>query len=282
MTVFATAKARVVFSSALFCFSLALPAQTTNNAGAPPPPAPASSTAQSQPAASSSSTATVAASENHALTVPAGTQIPVQLRNTVSTKTSRPGDPVFCQTTFPVVVDNVIVIPSGTYVRGVVNEVKRGGRIRGRAEILFHFTTLIYPSGYTVDLPGTMGHEPGAGNASVADDEGTVKADSQKGKDAETIGKGASVGSGVGAIATRGSLSGAGAGAGIGGLAGVAAVLLTRGQDVTITPGASLEMVLQRPLTVDVVTTTPSRTQTTVIPRAGNSRLSSATTSSKP
>ena len=62
----------------------------------------------------------------------------------------RPGDPVYLQTTFPVAENNRILIPAGTYVQGVVDNVKRPGRVSGRAELLMHFTTLIFPNGYTV------------------------------------------------------------------------------------------------------------------------------------
>src|ERR1700740_2407824 len=75
--------------------------------------------------------------------VPAGTKIPLALKHAISTKSVRPGDPVYLQTTFPVAENNRILIPAGTYVQGVVDSVKRPGRVSGRAELLMHFTTLI-------------------------------------------------------------------------------------------------------------------------------------------
>ncbi|MBV9340087.1 MAG: hypothetical protein JO159_04260, partial [Acidobacteria bacterium] len=92
----------------------------------------------------------------HSLTIPAGTKLPVSLRNAISTKSSHQGDPVYAQTTFPVVVDEHIVVPAGTYVQGKISSIKPAGRLKGRAEVLMHFTTLIYPSGYTVMLPGAI------------------------------------------------------------------------------------------------------------------------------
>ena len=38
------------------------------------------------------------------------------------------------------------MIPAGTYVKGKIAQVKRAGRIKGRAEILFNFTTMIFPT----------------------------------------------------------------------------------------------------------------------------------------
>jgi type IV secretion system protein VirB10 len=188
---------------------------------------------------------------SRAITVPAGTKVLLQLKSPIDTKSAHVGDGVYCQTSFPVTQDNIVVIPAGTYVKGEIAQVARAGRIKGRAQILFHFDTMIFPNGYTVDLPGALKSEPGARNSSVSDEEGTVKADSQKGKDTGTVAKTGATGAVVGTVATR-----TGTGAAIGGLAGAAVglgqVLFTRGQDVRIEQGTSLEMVLQRPLTVEV------------------------------
>lgn len=201
------------------------------------------------------------------VTVPAGTEVLLQLRNTIDTKNAKVGDGVYCQTTFPVTVDNVMAIPGGTYMKGEIVEVHRAGKVKGTAEVRFRFTTMIFPSGATVDMPGTVHHDSGASNASV-DDEGKIKADSQKMKDLGTVAKGTGIGAAGGSIIT-GTRNGVRAGAGLGGLAGLATVLLTRGQDVRIESGASLKMLLQAPLTVDVVPFDPARF-TQVVPRPTN------------
>ncbi|MCU1254751.1 MAG: hypothetical protein JWM83_1050 [Candidatus Angelobacter sp.] len=216
------------------------------------------------------------------ITVPAGTQVLLHLKSPIDTKSAKVGDGVYCQTSFPVTQDNVAVIPAGTYVKGKIAEVKRAGRIKGRAEILFHFTTLIFPNGYTIDLPGALENAPGSQNSTVADKEGTVRANGQKGKDAGTVAKAGATGGVVGAVAT-----GSGKGAGIGGLAGAAVglgqVLFTRGQDVRIDQGTALEMVLQRPLTVDVMNAEPAQAENLVRPRATNhNRLPIPTTPAEP
>ena len=160
-------------------------------------------------------------------------------------------------------MDNIMAIPAGTYVKGRITRVERSGRIKGRAELQVHFTTMIFPSGYTVDLPGSLQSTPGAENSTVADNEGTVKANGQKGKDAGTVGKGAGIGAAVGGLGT-GTLKGAGIGGGIGAGVGLIKVLATRGQEVRLPTGTSLEMVLQRPLTVDIGSDT---TRTNIRPR---------------
>jgi hypothetical protein len=213
------------------------------------------------------------------ITIPAGTQVLLQLKSPIDTKSAHVGDGVYCQTSFPVTIDNILVIPAGTYVKGEIASVQRAGRIKGRAQILFHFNTMIFPDGYTVDLPGALKSEPGATNSTVSDEEGTVKANSQKGKDAGTIAGAGATGAVVGAV------TGGPKGAGIGGLAGAAVgigeVLFTRGQDVRIDQGTSLEMTLQRALTVDIAP--GAQPETHVVPRAPRgSRLPVPSASPKP
>jgi hypothetical protein len=259
---------RLVF----FLFAAALAASAQSN---PDQAAPQNAAAQSANVQSASQNAL------KQVTVPAGTEVPLILKSAIDTKNTRIGDGVYCQTSFPVVIDNVIAIPAGTYVKGEVVKAQRAGRVKGRAEIQFKFTTLIFPNGYTVDVPGTIHHDSGSSNASV-DDEGRIKADSQKGKDSTTVAKGAGVGAAGGAIIT-GSRAGVLSGAGIGGLAGLATVLMTRGQDVRIEPGTSVKMLLQRPLTVDVVPFDPNRAATDVVPHASNNnRLSTTSAPANP
>ena len=191
---------------------------------------------------------------SNSLSIPAGTKVPLVLKQALSTKNAREGDPVYAQTTFPVVLNDRIVIPAGTYVQGKISNVKRAGRLKGRAEVLMHFTTLIYPSGYTVILPGALENVPGAEKTSMKDEEGTVRQDSQAGEKAGKAAgrgiKGAEGGALVGVLAS-GSRTGAGVGAGIGGGIGIASALLTRGHDVGLDAGTTLEMVIQREVPLD-------------------------------
>ena len=134
------------------------------------------------------------------LTIPSGTKVPLSLKQAVSTKNARDGDAVYAVTTFPVVVNERIVIPAGTYVQGRVSNVKRGGHVKGRAEVLIHFSTLIYPSGYTVILPGAVENVPGAEKTSMKDEEGTIRQDSQTGEKAKTVATAAGTGALIGGL----------------------------------------------------------------------------------
>ena len=185
--------------------------------------------------------------------VPKGTHIPLVLHNGISTRTAHVGDPVYFQTNFPVVVDEKVVIPSGTYVSGEVTESKRPGRVKGRGEIMVRLTTMIFPSGYIVSFNATPSSaDPDA--RETVNSEGKIVRDSSKGKDAGTVAAttvgGAELGTVIGAASGnigRGAAVGAGAGA----IAGLGTVLLTRGPDAELRRGETLEAVTDRPLYVD-------------------------------
>ena len=181
--------------------------------------------------------------------IPAGTKVPIALKNTISTKSNHEGDPIYAQSTFPVAVNDRIVIPAGTYVQGKIISVKPAGRLKGRAEVLIHFTSMIYPSGYTVLLPGSLDNAPGVDKSKVKDKEGTIQADSNKGKTIGTIAQPAAEGTLIGAV-TRGG-EGALIGAGVGGAVGTAIAALSHGNEVKMGPGTTLEVVLQRDVAVD-------------------------------
>ena len=195
-----------------------------------------------------SATTSFSAGSNE-LIVPAGTKVPLALKHAVSTKSAREGDSVYAETTFPVVQDNRVLIPAGTYVQGRITHVQRAGRIKGRAEVLMHFTTLIYPSGYTVMLPGAVENVPGAEKTSIKGEEGTIRQDSQKGEKIGTVAQGAGTGAVIGGLSRGGK--GAAIGAGIGGAVGTAIALLSRGNDVKLDAGTTVEMVFQRAVLLD-------------------------------
>jgi len=184
------------------------------------------------------------------ISIPAGTKVPVALKHAISTKSAREGDAVYAETTFPVVDNGRILIPAGTYVQGKISEVKRAGRVKGRAEVLMHFTTLIYPSGYTVVLPGSVENVPGAEKTSMTGNEGTIRADSQKGEKIGTVASTAGTGAVVGGLSRGGK--GALIGAGIGGGVGSVIAMLTRNNEVKLDAGTTLEMVIQREVPLEL------------------------------
>lgn len=186
-----------------------------------------------------------------AYTLAAGTRIALNLKHAITTRTAQENDPVYAEVAFPVVSNDRVVIPVGTYVQGVIQRSQRPGRVKGRGELIIHFNTLIFPSGYTLLLPGALDNIPGAEKTDMKDSkEGTIESQGTKGKDAKTVASATGTGAAIGAMATGGLK-----GAGIGGLAGagvgLASVLLTRGPDVRIESGTLVEMVLQREIIVE-------------------------------
>jgi type IV secretion system protein VirB10 len=181
--------------------------------------------------------------------VPAGTKVPLTLTQGITSKTAKEGDPVYAQTAFPITQNNRIVIPAGSYVQGVVRRVVRPGRVKGRAELQMSFTSMIFPNGYTVLLPATVQGVPGSQNVDTKGSEGTIQGQGSKGRDAATIAKTAGAGAGIGAIS--GSGKGAGIGAAAGSALGIATVLLTRGPEIQLDPGSSVEMILERDLNLE-------------------------------
>jgi type IV secretion system protein VirB10 len=183
--------------------------------------------------------------------VPAGTKVLLVLKNTISSKNAKKGDGVYLESSFPITQDGHVVIPAGTFVQGAIDEVKRPGKVKGRGEILMHFTTLVYPNGYTVSLPSSGVESADSQDSQrVADKEGTIQSEGTKGRDAVGVATATATGTGIGAAA--GGAKGAGIGAGIGAAVGLGSVLLTRGEEVRLYQGTTVEMVLNRPLRLDL------------------------------
>jgi|SRR5579872_2517005 len=214
---------------------------------------PANATNASAPSAAGPSIAPVAPRNSNSVVIPAGSKVPLTLAQAISTKNAREGDAVYAQTAFPFVLEDRVLIPAGTYIQGKIMHTEHAGRSKKRAEILIHFTSMIYPSGYTVMLPGSIDNTPGADNKGVKDSEGTIQQDKDTGKRLEDAAKGAAVGGTVGSIggAAAGGLNGARYG-GLAGIAGgVAWALLKHGPELKLDVGTSIEMEIQRDVTVD-------------------------------
>ena len=202
--------------------------QTTNAAPAP-----------SNPPANNPPTQTV--------TIPAGTRTLLVLLSPLSSKNAQTGHGVYMQTAVPISADNRTVVPPGSYINGVIQEAKRPGRIKGRAELQIHFTSITFPSGYSEAFPATVGSAPANENAKV-NGEGRIEQNPQKGRDAGVLIGTTAAGAGLGGAADGGR--GAGIGAGVGAAVGLATILLTRGDELRLNVGDPIEMVLDRPLTL--------------------------------
>ena len=245
-----TALTLAAFQLAAFEGAIGQTAATQDSPAANPPVA---TTPESVAVASNAQPVGGAPGVQKSFVVPAGTKVLLQLRSALNTKSAKPGDGVYLASTFPVVVGNRVMIPSGVYVQGVVDRVVRAGHVSGRSQLDMHFTSIIFPNGTVVEIPGIVNSLPGASKQKVkSDGEGTIEQETDKGRNAAktaeiAIPTGGTVGS-ISGIDSGHPLAGGLAGIGAG-LATVGLVtLFTRGADVNIESGSQVEMVLQRPL----------------------------------
>jgi type IV secretion system protein VirB10 len=184
-------------------------------------------------------------------TVDKGTRIPLNLLNSISTKHSEPGDTVYLQTAFPVLVKGRIVVPIGSYVTGTVTEVKRPSRSKGHAELYVRFDTLTLPNGVTRHFNARLGGMDGTVDVTLDRSEGKVTADGNRSGEARTVAETGGIGASVGGIAGAASghaVTGLGVGAGVGAAAGLIAIMASHGPDAVLPKGTTVEMVLDRPL----------------------------------
>ena len=184
-----------------------------------------------------------------AVVLPRGTRVPLAIINSISTKNSAPGDKLYLQSVYPVVVDGRILVPPGTYVSGVVTAVKRPGRVKGRGELHLRFEQMILPNGVIRDFTGSLAALDGSSEESLDRESGKVESEGAKGEDAQDVVRAAGGGAAIGTIAGAAGgnpLRGLGIGSVSGVAAGLIGVLLTRGPEAILEQGSQVEMVMDR------------------------------------
>jgi len=206
-------------------------------------------TPAAQSESSSSAPDSTSKTRPETLIVPSGTRLPLILHNALTTRNAKPGDPVYLETLFPIVIHDRILIPAGSYVQGEITEAKRPGKIKGTGEIRMRINTMILPNGYTVNF-NAIPTNAGTGGNEGTDAEGKIHGDTDKGTDVGTVVKSTGIGAGIGAIAGQ-SGAGAGIGAGVGAALGLATVLLTRGPELELPRGTSVDVILDRNVYLD-------------------------------
>ncbi len=180
------------------------------------------------------------------ITIPAGTVIPISLSTYLNTRNSQPGDAFHAETVFPVWINQTLVIPRGTLVRGTVTEVVRPGRVKGKGRLAIRIDSVILANGVSRSLVASFRGIHGPGAEKLDRSRESVEMDSSRGADvgvmAGTTGQGAI----IGAIADRGT--GAAIGAGAGAAAGLLTVLFSRGPDLVLAPGTEFDIELKQPV----------------------------------
>jgi len=194
---------------------------------------------QSSPDASTTPSVTEAAKtavkkaiEPKPLVIPADTVISVVLDQTISSKTSKPGDKFTATVESPIEIGGKIAIPKSARAEGVVREAKAAGRFKGGAALALELTS--------VEANG-KNHEIQTSGATM----------SSKGKGKRTaamVGGGAAGGAAIGAVAGGGK--GAAIGALIGAAAGTGGAGLTGNRDITLSAETPLDFKLLQPVTI--------------------------------
>jgi hypothetical protein len=183
--------------------------------------------------------------------IPQGAHVLLRMENSVNTRTAKEGDFVYLRTAFPIASAGDIAVPAGSYVQGVVSMSKQSGRVKGRAQLAIRLETLTLASGKVYKFsPHLSSVDSGETGQKVEGSENTVEQAPGHGQDAERIAILAGSGAAIGGLADR-SWKGAGIGAGVGSAVGLATVLLTRGKEVELRQGSTLDVVFDRPVALE-------------------------------
>jgi hypothetical protein len=186
----------------------------------------------------------IAAGAQTNMALPAGTAFTVKLENTLSTFSSKEGDPFSGRVTKDVVLDGKTVIPMGATVQGRVTKVDEPRRIAGKPTIGIFPEAVVLPNGERYTLNATMVDTSIRGGTDV-NTEGQFKGDGVDGKNLTEIG----MGTGGGMLV--GGLAGGGKGLLIGGAVGATLTVahwLGKKRSAVLPSGTELMMELSRPL----------------------------------
>jgi hypothetical protein len=193
----------------------------------------------------------VVASLASAAEIPQGAHVLLRMENSLSTRTAKEGDFVYLRTAVPIASSGDIAVPSGSYVQGVVSLSKQSGRVKGRAQLAIRLETLTLASGKVYKFsPHLSSVDSGESGQKVEGAENTVEQAPGKGQDAGRVAILAGSGAAIGGLADR-TWKGAGIGAGVGSAVGLATVLLTRGKEVELRQGSTLDVVFDRPVALE-------------------------------
>jgi hypothetical protein len=186
-------------------------------------------------------------------TIEPETRARIILQSQISSKLNEPGDPISAVLDEPVYVGGELVLSRGTEFYGRVTHAKPAGRGQKNGEIGIIFEQVRMPWG---DVPVTVAitaiDDWSHDEKMKANDEGKVSGNRSGERTAKNVERGATIG-GAGALATV--LFGGGgpaAGAAIGGglLGGL---LLTKGGDVRVSPGAVFRVKFVKPVMLPVI-----------------------------
>src|SRR4051794_3541464 len=183
--------------------------------------------------------------------IPKGSHALLRLVNSISTRTAREGDFVYLRTATPIVSDGAIIVPVDSYVQGVVTHSKRSGHVKGTAELGIRIDTLTLPSGTVVKMSPSLTSVDSDGTGQrVVGKEGQLQQGTSRGEDAVRIAGTSAAGAAIGGVADH-SWKGAGIGSAVGGAVGIATVMLTRGREVELKQGSTIDVIFDRAVSME-------------------------------
>jgi peptidoglycan hydrolase-like protein with peptidoglycan-binding domain len=179
-------------------------------------------------------------------TLPPDTVISVQMNGTLSSRTARVGDKFTATVTVPVYLNGQTVIPAGSIVEGRVTQVTPAKRMNRSGTIGIDFDALVFPDGSAVNLVGSLTSADPDTQRRI-DDESRVSS-RRNDRAAVFIGGGGAIGAVLGGIAGggKGAVLGGVAGAG----AGVAAILLSKGEEAEVPSGTPFGVQIKQALVI--------------------------------
>ncbi len=209
------------------------------------------------------------------LEVPGGTVLPIALSVYLNSRSTQVGDTFYADTIYPIWIQQRLVIPKGSTIRGTVTEVVRPGKVKGKGRIALRFDDILLPNGIHRSLVAGFRGIHGPGEEKLDRKSETVEMGGSGGTDAGVVVASSGTGAIIGAIADEGK--GAAIGAGAGAAVGLATVLFTRGRDLILDPGTQFDLELKQPLRFASAELqfTPSEmnsTRNATRPRPGNQR----------
>jgi type IV secretion system protein VirB10 len=183
------------------------------------------------------------------LTIPAGTRVMMVLKSPLHTTSGTAGSGIYLETLFPVIQGGQVLIPEHTFVEGVVDGNRRPGHFHRTSEFRFRFTNFVFANNYVAAIQGGLQSIPGAPNVRTHDKNGTLRTVDQIEKVVTPAAASTLSGAIIGSVQEFGI--GTFTGAGLGAALGLGAVLLHRGDEISLTQGTYVEMVLQAPLSLE-------------------------------
>ena len=179
--------------------------------------------------------------------LPEKTRIILQLNNHLSTKVNSEGDTFTAYVTAPILLGDQIVIPKGSVVAGSISRILRPGRFKGKAVMNLIFQSINIPGHGQLPIVASLARVGSQGQGAIRS-EGTVEGESSEGNDIGKVLVPGIAGAGIGGL--TGGAKGAAIGSGVGAAIGLATVFATRGKEIEVQRGATLEILLDQALTI--------------------------------